>query len=439
MVEYIRPTTTWDDLSLPGVTEAGDDQDAFIARFIGRRVGAYEFESFLGRGGMGWVFLARHCTLLRPSAIKILCPEHQGKHIDSPNQFLAEARAAAALVHPHIVAVHNVGTLEDHAFIEMEYVPGQTLEHQVMERHPISLLEATDWLRQTCLALQYAHRQQVVHRDFKPANILIRSDGIAKLADFGLAKRLGEENKSHGLDLAGTPQFMAPELFAGTPAGPLSDVYAVGITYFYLLTRSFPFPIHTLLDAADLDLERTPPNPQNRRPEIPHEAVEVINRCLAKDPADRYPDCNLLEQDLRRVITSLRTLDALVREAILGLDASAEYGLNRAIVTVRVSLARLQRVLVEETAAGPAGSRQILVFSVCAAVHEPYCRRALELNAVMPYGALAIQNIDGVPHFVILKSFWQSNCEAADIRRGIQEIASWADHVEETLTGEDYR
>lgn len=419
------------------VNSDGLGASGFAERIVGRRIGSYDFETCLGRGGMAWVFLARHNTLERPCAIKVLCPERRERISDALDLFLAEARAAASLIHPHIVAIHNVGRLEEHSFIEMEYVPGRTLEQLVADQHPLPLADATSYLLQACTALAAAHKQGLVHRDFKPANILVRTDGTAKLADFGLAKRLATDPAPGADALAGTPQFMAPELFVGAAAGPLSDVYAVGVSYFYVLTGRFPFVSPTILGLAHDHTTQPIPDPRTFRNEIPAEAGSLITRCLAKNPQDRFPDGAAVLRELRRVLGEMRGLIQLVQTAVEGLNATAEYEDERVTLNVRVSAARTQRVYIEESRADPQRSRMVRVYSICAPINESYFRRALELNSTLPNGAVAVQDIDGAPHFVVLKGFWRSTCDPEEIRRSVQDVAEWADQIEHRLTGLD--
>lgn len=224
---HIAPTLDMSDGSSTGDMAVGVlGGEGFPESLLGRSVGLYEIESLLGKGGMAWVFLARHNTLHRSCAIKVLCPELLGRKANSLDLFMAEARAAASLVHPHIVAIHNVGELESHHFIEMEYMAGCSLQQLISDRSSLTLFDATNFLMQSCSALAAAHRQGLAHRDFKPANILVRPDGIAKLADFGLAKQLSTKPLTGNASLAGTPQFMAPELFQGEHANQQSDIYA---------------------------------------------------------------------------------------------------------------------------------------------------------------------------------------------------------------------
>ena len=185
----------------------------------------------------------------------------------------------------------------------------------------MTAVEATGYLVQSCSALAAAHQQGLVHRDFKPANILVRHDGVAKLADFGLAKRVIAGESAGDQGLSGTPYFMAPELFRGVPGSPASDVYAVGVSYFYLLTGKFPFTSRHLVQLEQLHAQQAVPDPRTICPDIPAAAVATIQRAMAKRPEDRHRDGAALHAELQSVFTQLRTLRSIVEEAVAGLDA----------------------------------------------------------------------------------------------------------------------
>ena len=214
----------------PGTRTASakpQERDIEVDPLVGQRVGQYHIESIVGRGSMARVYKARHLGLGRHCALKVMDPALDVEQPGIRNQFWAEARAAANLIHPHVVTIHNLGSLESLHFIEMEYVAGGlTLRESLVREGPLEAL-AGDRPRQagSALALQAAHDAGLVHRDVKPANVLLTSDGRAKLSDFGLVRRFDDLTKGSA-PLAGTPTFMAPELFRGTPASPQSDIYA---------------------------------------------------------------------------------------------------------------------------------------------------------------------------------------------------------------------
>jgi serine/threonine-protein kinase len=421
-----------DDVSaLEGGSLAGE--------LLGRRLADYSVESFLGKGGMAWVFLASHGTLYRPCALKILSPQRQERSREMLELFIAEARAAASLVHPNIVAVHNIGEADGQHFIEMEYVPGGSLQRIVEQEERLPAIQAVDYLMQVSAALAEAHRAGLVHRDFKPSNVLVRADGTAKLADFGLAKRIaaGTSAAASGGRLQGTPYFMAPELFRGTPASKQSDVYAVGVSLYYLLAGRMPFVRASLSALAVEHAEKPVPDVRRLAGDVPGEVVDCLGECLAKDPADRPCDGAAVYERLRAIFGRLRDFRALVAEALAPLDVKAEMSERRATVSIATAGGRRQTVYVEDSPAGRWDEPVIRVYSVSAPADEDYFRRALELNAEIAHGALALETIDGRPHFVMLNSYPRATCDAEEVRKSVLDVARWADSVEKTLTGRD--
>ncbi len=421
----------------PRVDEAADDAASELSqRLVGSQLAYYHIEQFLGRGGMAWVFRANHDMLQRPCAVKVLDPALIRHQPEAVNLFLSEARAAASLVHPNVVTVHNVGEQDRYHFIELEYISGHSLQYLRASQPELTPLEATGYLEQSCSALAAAHRQGMVHRDFKPANILVREDGVAKLADFGLAKRVAAPH-SDAQGLSGTPYFMAPELFVGSGGTPSSDVYAVGVSYYYLLTGSFPFTSRNLLKLEQLHAQAEIPDPRTTHPEIPDAAVRVLRRAMAKRPEDRYRDGDELHDELKQVHTRLRTLPSIVEEALRGLPAQLAPQLGRLAALVSLPSGRTQTVYVEEAESETWSASLVRVYSICGPADATYYRRALELNAQIPHGSLAIERIGPTDYFVMLNSYLRATCEPLEIRHGIQDIAQWADDVEQALTGKD--
>lgn len=405
---------------------------------VGRQFASYTIESFLGKGGMACVFLGRHNTLHRPCAIKVLSPELRSRDDSFIEMFIAEARAAASVVHPHIVTVHNIGQADSLHFIELEYVPGESLQHMVKREEKFDPLRATGFLVQACSALAEAHRCGLVHRDFKPSNILIGSRDYAKLADFGLAKRISsDEPGASSESLTGTPYFMAPELFRHAAATKQSDVYAVGVSYYYLLTGQFPFVDRKIMLLAAKHAAAPIPDPRRLCQDVPDGAVDLLNRCMAKDPTVRLPDGEALFQELQAVSRRLRDVKSLVAEAMTQVDASWTAEGNRIAINVRLPNNRSQRVFVEETDCGPWSEQLLKIYSVCCPVDETYYRRALELNAHICHGSLAIEELDGQPFFVMVNSYPRSTCDREEIHHSVRDIAGWADKVEQALTGQD--
>jgi eukaryotic-like serine/threonine-protein kinase len=247
--------------------------------------GRYVVERELGRGGMGIVYLARDIALDRPVAIKLLPPTIATSA--QRERFLQEARTAARLAHPHIVPIHAVEQRGDLVFFVMGYIAGTTLAERVRTQGPLDPPTATRVLQEVAWALAHAHQHGVIHRDIKPENILLeRGSGRALVTDFGIA-RVADGTSSGPQRVVGTARFMSPEQAAGAPLDGRSDLYSLGVTAFFALTRRFPFDA---ADAPGLLLQRetmpAPPIASLRSGLAPALAV-AIDRCLAKEPAGR--------------------------------------------------------------------------------------------------------------------------------------------------------
>jgi serine/threonine-protein kinase len=230
---------------------------------------------------------------------------------------------------------------------------------------------------------------------------------------------------------------MAPELFRGVPGSPASDVYAVGVSYFYLLTGKFPFTSRHLVHLEQLHAQQAVPDPRTLCPDVPAAAVATIQRAMAKQPADRHRDGAALHADLQSVFTQLRTLRSIVEEGVAGLDAVVDPQPQRLAVNVSVRGGRTQTVYVEEADVRPWSTTIVRVYSICGPAQASYYHKALQLNAQVPHGSLAIERIEGVDHFVMLHSFLRASCNPLEIRHAVQDIAHWADNVERALTGLD--
>lgn len=416
----------------------GDRAKLDIAETLpGRTFDRYTIDSFLGKGGMAWVFLAKHNSLQRPCAVKILSPDLHRRDASFLDMFIAEARSAASVVHPNIVTVHDVGQLDEYSYIELEYVVGQSLQEILKDAGQLSPFRATYLLAQACEGLAEAHRHDLIHRDFKPSNVLVNDRDRAKLADFGLAKRVSADATSQGQSLTGTPYFMAPELFAGEASTRRSDVYAVGVSYYYLLTGQFPFVDRKLSQLAGKHANEPVPDARLLNPRLPAEVIAAIEACMAKDVGARPEDGQAVYDMLMKVYRQLRELSSLVDEAMAGSDVSWTQQEEAIELVAPLEGGRSQRVRVESCKDGPWQEEIVRVFSVCCPISEHYFRRALELNADITHGSVAIDTVDGTPCFVMINSYPRATCDAEEIRRSVLDIAKWADEVERILTGED--
>jgi eukaryotic-like serine/threonine-protein kinase len=255
----------------------------------------YQTVREIGRGGMGVVYLARDRLLERDVAYKVL-PEQLRENPDALRNFLREAKAAAQLNHPNIVTVYDVGESSHGYYLAMEFVSGTTLKEIVQKRGPIAPGGLIYILRQMADALGYAHGKKVVHRDIKTANTMWTADKQVKIMDFGLAK-LMEEVRNATTTISGTPFYMSPEQTLGKSVDHRTDLYSLGVTLFELATGQLPFrrgnvPYH--------HVHTPPPDPRTLNPKLPDPLADVILRCLAKAPDDRYASAKEVVEDLGR-------------------------------------------------------------------------------------------------------------------------------------------
>jgi tetratricopeptide (TPR) repeat protein len=245
--------------------------------------GRYKIIGKLGRGGMGIVYQAQDQVLDRTVAFKVL-PDALKENPQALKNFLREAKSAAQLNHPNIVTVFDAGEQDGAYYIAMEYVDGNTLKEIVKHRGRISPGGLLHVLAQLCEALAYAHEKKIAHRDIKTANIMWTRDRKAKIMDFGLAKAI-EEVRNHTTVVSGTPYYMSPEQTLGKNVDHRTDIYSLGVTLFEMATGTLPFregnlPYH--------HVHTPPPDPREFVEDLPPFVVEIVNRCLEKDPADRF-------------------------------------------------------------------------------------------------------------------------------------------------------
>jgi WD40 repeat protein/serine/threonine protein kinase len=292
----------------------------------------YEILGELGRGGMGVVYKARQLGLNRLTAVKmILAGGHAGA--DALARFQAEAEAAAALHHAHIVAVYEVGAQDGRPFFSMEYVAGGSLKDR-LQGLPQPAQEAARLVETLARAVSFAHERGIVHRDLKPANILLQGaltaedaeerrgkstdtlplrsaassavkDFIPKITDFGLAKRLDLGQQTQSGQIIGTPDYMAPEQASGkgNRVGPAVDIYALGAILYDLLTGRPPFQAASALETLEQVRQQEPIPPRRLQPHVPRDLDTICLKCLAKEPSKRYASALALAEDLRRFLT----------------------------------------------------------------------------------------------------------------------------------------
>src|SRR5438046_3650415 len=275
--------------------------------------GRYRSIRKLGAGGMANVYLAENQELGRRVAIKILDDRHAAD--DSfIERFRREAKNAAGLSHPNIVSIYDRGEAEGTYYIAMEYLSGRSLKELIVSRGPTPIRIAIDYTRQMLAALGFAHRHGIVHRDIKPHNVVVDSDGRLKVTDFGIA-RSGASQMTEVGSIIGTAQYLSPEQARGSQVDQPSDVYSVGVVLSELATGQVPFTGDTPLEIAMKHLSEVPKPPSELRPEVPHDLDLVVLRALAKDPADRYESAEEMSADLERVLQGLAVRDGTAAAA----------------------------------------------------------------------------------------------------------------------------
>jgi serine/threonine-protein kinase len=266
--------------------------------------GNYELLAEVGRGGMGVVYKARQRDLERLVAIKMVLAGHLASPADLA-RFHDEARAAARLHHPHVVAIYEAGQVHGQPYFAMQYVGGPSLA-RVLARGPLSAEAAARCLAAIARAVAHLHAHGIVHRDLKPSNILLDEAGQPYVTDFGLAKGLaGDSHRTSTGAIVGTASYMAPEQAAGgrsVAVGPRSDIYSLGAILYEMLTGRPPFRGETPLDTLVQVLEGEPVRPKAVNPAIPRELEVICLRCLEKAPEDRYPSATAVADDLERFL-----------------------------------------------------------------------------------------------------------------------------------------
>jgi serine/threonine protein kinase len=261
-----------------------------VLNLSGVKFGNYRLERPIGRGRMGVVYLARDEALLRPTAVKILSWQLKDHNVQDPEAwFLSEARSVARVNHQNVVQIYGVARQGPYCYIAMEYVHGGSAYAVVAKNGPFPVVRATEILLETAKALKAAHDAGIVHRDVKPENLLIGADGIAKLGDFGMALHASTPRQA-GPARAGTPFYTAPEIWSGQDATPKTDLYALGATYFYLLTGRVPFAANELQTLISAHLHAPIPSASEFDARIPVQSDRIIQQCLAKSAKDRFVD-----------------------------------------------------------------------------------------------------------------------------------------------------
>ena len=302
--------------------------------------GRYHVLERIAAGGMGEVFRAHDAVLAREVAVKVL---HRSLSSDQGfvERFRREARAAATLNHPNIVAVYDWGAVDGIYYMVMEYVRGRSVRELLNAGGRLAPAQAADILRQTLAALEHAHAKGIVHRDLKPENILITTDGVVKLTDLGLARAFADAKNTRAGAVTGTVQYLAPEQIRGEPADPRSDLYSLGIVAYELLTGDLPYTGETPMAIAYKHLSDRVPKPSRSAPEVGADLDGFVASATDPDRELRPESAAAMRLDLASFAGSLpraRSLGALVSDL-----PEAEQPVAAAAATVTETIPRLQR------------------------------------------------------------------------------------------------
>jgi serine/threonine protein kinase len=274
----------------------------------------YHLDHRIASGGMADVWAGEDDVLQRRVAVKIMRPDSEHEELFAL-RFRDEALHSAALIHTNIATLFDYGEDDGIAFLVMELVEGQPLSQLIRERGRLPAEQVRSIIGQCALALGVAHEAKVVHRDVKPANIMIRDDGLVKLTDFGIARAIDASGHTRAGDLLGTPSYLSPEQALGRPATGASDLYALGVVGHEMLSGAKPFDKHTPMATAMSHLHEPPPELPD---DVPEDLAGVIEHMLAKDPLER-------PENARAVAIRLGLADHEIIGLSLGL-AQAVYG-----------------------------------------------------------------------------------------------------------------
>jgi len=288
------------------------NEDPLLAQVRVVLGGEYEIERECGRGGMAAVFKALDMSLRRPVALKVMLPGASTGGVVA-DRLRREARRAAALDHPNIVPIYQVGESGGIHYIVMKFIEGRSLDAIVDDQGALPIAVVVAVLRAMASALAYAHERGTVHRDIKSSNILIDQEGRVYVSDFGLARAAEDSKVTPSGAVMGTPQFMSPEQCAGAAVGPQGDQYSLGIVGFQMLAGEAPFEASSVLAVVQHQYFTPPPDLRSVRPDVPDALLAVITRLVAKDPAHRFTNTSDL-------VTALEALPFYTEEQRVAKD-----------------------------------------------------------------------------------------------------------------------
>lgn len=269
----------------------------------------YRVSARIGHGGMAEVYEAHDVINKKVVAIKLIRKDVMDNPVNLL-RFKNEASIAASLNHPNIVKVYNHGTIDGVPYIANEYIKGQNLKEVLDFRGALPIEEAIDYMIQLSSALYYAHQHGIVHRDVKPENIYVMTDGTIKLGDFGIAQAETHEDDAKKTEIVGSVHYLAPEITSGKPATGQSDIYSAGVTFFELITGHVPFLKHNAVEIAVAHIKERFPSPKKYLPDCPKEVEKIVLKCVRKYPRERYANA----EELHNALVELKNNPGILKE-----------------------------------------------------------------------------------------------------------------------------
>ena len=283
---------------------------------VGNKLGKYDIQAEIGRGGMGAVYKGYDAMLDRLVAVKVLAP-HLVWEQEFVQRFLREARAAARLKHPNVVTIHDVGQDGDRYYFVMEYLEGQTLTERIQQGGRMATDEVLRILRPLADALDYAHQRGLVHRDVKPGNVIVSPAGCVTLTDFGIVRAAQETRLTATGTVVGTPEYMSPEQAKGLAVDSRSDQYSLAVVAYEMLAGQVPFEAESTLALLHKIAYDPPPPLRQARPGLPAEVEGVVVRGLAKEPGDRYGSVSAFVDALEQAYRGAKAGEAVSRPEVV--------------------------------------------------------------------------------------------------------------------------
>lgn len=382
-----------------------------------RSFGRYDVLDRLGEGAMGVVYRARDRLMGRVVALKMLSDEFEAE-AELHQRFQREGEAIGQLNHPNIVSVYDMGEADGHLYIAMELIEGDDLRTLIEKRVPLPIVERVRIFMQICAGLGYAHERGIVHRDVKPANIIVTTLGRVKLLDFGLARLDSRASITRRGVILGTPDYMAPEQAQGRPIDARTDLFAAGAVLYEFLTRHKPFRGKTLHSVLYQIISGAPEPVLTLNPEVPARLALCVHRMLAKAPEQRQQSMAAVAHDLREVYTSLR------RARVPGAAAAAAGDEGRLVREhLRQARALFEAGQMTEAAQALEQALALAPESEDAAGLLWQVQRRLRADLSAPRAVAALADADLGSRVEQLLAQAASDAPAQDVRRALAELA----------------